>query len=91
MANGVAELDFLTASVKAIWYPEASVPQNGVVLAYALNITGPLEIVFEMEGRGLKRPKAWFSHGSIVEHAKSHAFKMKRDRWPFLIAENLFD
>jgi hypothetical protein len=61
------------------------------VLAYAPNVPEPLEIVFEMDGRGLKQPRAWFAHNSIGEHAKSHAFKMNRDRWPYFMDECLFD
>jgi hypothetical protein len=65
--------------------------QDATLESRAPNVSEPLEIVFEMEGRGLKPPKAWFSHPSIVENAKSTAFKMQRDRWPYFFAESLFD
>ena len=62
-----------------------------VVLVYAPNIDEPLEIVFDMEGRGVKQPKKWFLHNTITEHAKSEAFKMRRDRWPYFFTECFYD
>ena len=77
-----------SAAVQAV---RSGASECKVVLGYAPNVPEPLEIVFEMEGRGFKCPKAWFSHGSIVEHAKSHAFKVNRDRWPYFMDERLLD
>ncbi len=81
----------IAARAAAIGAVRSGAAECKVILAYAPNVSEPLEIVFEMEGRGLKPPKAWFSHPSIVEHAKSTAFKMQRDRWPYFFAESLFD
>jgi len=81
----------IAARAAAIGAVRSGAAECKVILAYAPNVPEPLEIVFEMEGRGLKPPKAWFSHPSIVEHAKTEAFKMQRDRWPYFFAESLFD
>lgn len=38
-----------------------------VMAAWAPNVGTPLEVVWQLEGRGPRRPEAWFSHGAMVE------------------------
>jgi hypothetical protein len=40
-----------------------------VMAAWAPNVGEPLDVVWQLEGRGSRRPEAWFRHGAMVERA----------------------
>jgi S-adenosylmethionine synthetase len=40
-----------------------------VMAAWAPNVGEPLDVVWQLEGRGPRRPEAWFRHGAMVERA----------------------
>jgi S-adenosylmethionine synthetase len=37
-----------------------------VVLSYAPNLDEPLDVIYEMEGRGKRLPTSWFAHPEVV-------------------------
>lgn len=43
-----------------------------VTLIYAPNRARPLDVIYEMEGRGDVLPREWFEHGALVERFARH-------------------
>lgn len=56
--------------------------------AYAPNLSEPLEVVYEMTGRGERLPNEWFSHRSIVSRMEGWSDWVERGQGDHFSAED---
>lgn len=45
-----------------------------VTLAYAPNCDAPLDLVYEMDGRGARQPQRWFAHSAMRQRYDAESF-----------------
>ena len=50
----------------ALWAAETGASTCKIVLSYAPNLDEPLDVIYEMEGRGKRLPTSWFAPPEVV-------------------------